>query len=194
MTDLYFSIDIETDGPVPMEHSMLSFGCVALTDSGKELSSFEANLKTLPGAEADEKTMRWWSKQPKAWNACRANQQDPEQAIVDFCKWVHRMSTRFHPRTGKYKPVAVCYPAGYDFTWMCCYMMRFNRESPFGFRCIDMRSYIMAMWNKQYGDTAKRNWPSSWFPYIDHTHIAIDDAREQGLTFINAMKANRSSR
>lgn len=192
-SDLYFSIDIETDGPVPMEHSMLSFGCVALTRSGEELGAFEANLKTLPGAEPDPATMRWWKKQPDAWRICRANQRDPEEAIQSFCNWVSRLSTRHEPRRS-FKPVAVCYPAAYDFSWMYAYMMRYSRASPFGFRCVDIRSYIMAMWNEQYRNTSKRNWPASWFPDIDHTHVAIEDAREQGLTFINAMKANGEAR
>lgn len=192
--DLYFSIDIETDGPVPMEHSMLSFGCVALTRSGEEVESFEANLKTLPGSEPDPATMRWWKKQPDAWRICRANQRDPEEAIVAFCRWVDRVCTRHRGGHQNYKAVAVCYPAAYDFSWLYAYMMRYHRSSPFGFRCIDVRSYIMAMWNKPYCDTAKRNWPADWFPNIDHTHVAIDDAREQGLTFINAMNANEKAR
>ena len=48
MTELYISTDVETDGPIPGPHSMLSIGSAAYTADKKILSTFSANLETLP--------------------------------------------------------------------------------------------------------------------------------------------------
>ena len=59
MSEIYISTDVESDGPIPGPHSMLSFGSAAYTADKQLLSTFSANLHTLPGAEADPKTAAW---------------------------------------------------------------------------------------------------------------------------------------
>ena len=56
MTELYISTDVETDGPIPGPHSMLSIGSAAYTADKKILSTFSANLETLLEACAHPKT------------------------------------------------------------------------------------------------------------------------------------------
>lgn len=185
MKELYFSTDIETDGPIPGPNSMLSFGVAAFTEDGTELDSFEANLELLPGATPDKSTMEWWKTEPEAWAACRRNLQEPLDAMHEFVSWVKRLCGQ------KYIPVMVCYPAGFDFLFMYWYIMNFVGHSPFSHSCVDVRSYIMAMRQTGYKKTGKRYWPKRWFPKnMPHTHVAIDDAREQGLSFINIHKEN----
>ena len=48
--ETYISTDIEADGPIPGEYSMLSFGSVALNKNKQVLGTFEANLELLPNA------------------------------------------------------------------------------------------------------------------------------------------------
>ena len=50
MTEIYVSTDVETDGPIPGPHSMLSLGSAAYTADKTLVSTFSANLETLPGA------------------------------------------------------------------------------------------------------------------------------------------------
>ncbi len=50
MSEIYVSTDVETDGPIPGPHSMLSFGSAAYTADKKLVSTFSANLETLEGA------------------------------------------------------------------------------------------------------------------------------------------------
>ena len=45
MPEIYVSIDIESDGPVPGLNSMLSLGAVAFDPVGKVLSKFQRNMK-----------------------------------------------------------------------------------------------------------------------------------------------------
>jgi len=185
MKELYFSTDIETDGPLPAINSLLSFGVVAFTEDGEELDFFEANLELLPGAQPDASTMEWWKQFPDAWNAHRRNLQKPKDAFKAFDKWVKRLCG------STYKPVMVCMPSGFDFLFMYWYMKHFTGHSLFSHSCVDVRTYVMAMRQTGYKKTSKRFWPKRWFPKnMPHTHVAIDDAREQGLTFINMLKEN----
>jgi len=45
-----------------------------------------------------------------------------------------------------------------------------------------------------YRDSTKRNMPSHWFDKSPHTHVAIDDAIEQGKLFCNMLAENIASR
>ena len=46
--EIYISTDVETDGPIPGPHSMLSFASAAFLADKTLLGTFSANLETLP--------------------------------------------------------------------------------------------------------------------------------------------------
>lgn len=183
--ELYFSLDIETDGPIPAANSMLSFGCVALDTEGNEVSTFEANLELLPDATPNPETMAWWKQFPEAWDYCRSNIENPVAAMSRFVAWVDETCG------DKYRPVAVAMPNTFDYMFMYWYMMMFAGRSPFSFSCVDMKTMAMTMLKKDFRSSGKRSWPKRWFSKFPHTHKAIDDAREQGHTFITMLRENR---
>ena len=185
MQETYVSTDIESDGPIPGPNSMLSFGSVAFDESGKEIGSFTRNLDLLDGATPNPDTMAWWGKpeQQAAWKACRTNPVSPERAMKEYVSWVKSLPG---------KPVFVAYPAGFDFLYVYWYMMRFAGESPFSFSALDIKSFAMAVLRVPYREATKRNMPRSWFPKgVPHNHVALDDAREQGLLFMNILRASK---
>lgn len=179
--ETYISTDIETDGPIPGPHSMLAFASVAFDEHGVELSSFANNLETLPGASGHADTMRWWEGQQEAWNACRQNPVPIARAMTEYVAWVNELPGR---------PVFVAYPAGFDFLFMYWYMIRFTGESPFGFSALDIKTYSMAVLGQRFRDSTKRNMPRRWFSDAPHTHVALDDAREQGRLFVSMLREN----
>lgn len=69
--EIYVSTDVESDGPIPGPHSLLSFGSAAYSADKELLSTFESNLHLLEGAAGHPETMAWWQTQSEAWNACR---------------------------------------------------------------------------------------------------------------------------
>src|SRR3954471_20239806 len=77
LAEIYVSTDVESDGPIPGPHSMLSFASAAYRADKTPVGTFAANLATLPGAAGDPKTMAWWEGEPAAWAACRANPREP---------------------------------------------------------------------------------------------------------------------
>ncbi|NJM40318.1 MAG: hypothetical protein HC853_05915 [Anaerolineae bacterium] len=73
MEEIYISTDVETDGPIPGPHSMLSFGSAAFRADKTLLSTFSAYLETLPGATGHRDTMAWCQTQPDAWESTKPN-------------------------------------------------------------------------------------------------------------------------
>jgi hypothetical protein len=186
MQEIYISVDIEADGPIPGPHSMLSLGAVALLPTGKEVGSFEVNLELLEGATGHPDTMAWWATQGPAWDACRSNLKSPVVGMTAFVDWVGKVSAG-----NSATPVCVAYPAGFDFMFIYWYMIKFAGKSPFSFSCQDVKSYASAVLKLPYRKATKKNMPKAWFKGLPpHTHVAIDDAREQGLLFINMLKSN----
>ena len=174
-SEIYVSVDVETDGPIPGPCSMLSIGAAAYDRTGTLLDTFEANLETLPDATGDEKTLAWWRTQPDAWAACRVNLRDPDEAMHDFARFLGALPGQ---------PVFVAYPAGFDFTFVYWYLVRFTGQSPFSHSALDLKTLAMAAMKRPYREAVKRNMPRRWFsPERRHTHVALDDALEQGELF-----------
>jgi DNA polymerase III alpha subunit (gram-positive type) len=182
MSEIYISTDVETDGPIPGPHSMLSVGAAAYTADKKLVSTFEANLETLPGATSHPKTAAWWATKAEAWAACRKNLEAPAAAMQRYMAWIQTLEGR---------PVFVAYPAGFDFLFIYWYLIRFTGESPFSHSALDMKTFAMALLKTDYRESTKRNMPKQWFDKLPHTHVALDDAIEQGALFCNMLKHNR---
>jgi len=185
MSEIYVSTDVETDGPIPGPHSMLSFASAAYRADKTLVSTFTANLETLPDAEPHPKTMAWWNQHRDAYEATRRKLLDPGEAMRSYLTWVKGLPGR---------PVFVAYPAGFDFLFVYWYLIRFTGESPFSFSALDVKTYAMAVMKCEYRDAVKRNMPAQWFDPLPHTHQALDDALEQGALFCNMLAANLEAR
>jgi DNA polymerase III alpha subunit (gram-positive type) len=185
--EVYVSIDVETDGRIPGPSSMLSLGAVALYPDKTIISTFSVNLETLPGATGDRKTLEWWSKQkPEIWAEHRRNTKAPEVAMKEFNLWLKKL-----PRGWAF----AAYPAGYDFTFVYWYLCRFlPDENSFRFSCVDIKTLAMREMNCAYSQAIKRNMPKRWFDPLPHTHVALDDALEQGMLFCNILNESRRKR
>jgi len=182
MNEIYISTDVETDGPIPGPHSMLSIGAAAYTADKVLVSTFSANLETLPGAQAHPKTAAWWATQPEAWEACRKDLEPAERAMTRYVTWIKSLAG---------KPVFVAYPAGFDFMFVYWYLMKYVGESPFSHSALDMKTFAMAVLKTNYRESTKRNMPKRWFDDLPHTHVALSDAIEQGALFCNMLRESR---
>ena len=112
--------------------------------------------------------------QPEAWAACRENTRPPEEAMKEYVDWLGSLPGR---------PIFVAYPLGYDFLFVYWYVMRFVGRSPFSHSGIDIKTFAMALLGKDYRASTKRAMPRRWFSRRPHTHVALDDAIEQGELF-----------
>ena len=176
--EIYVSTDVEADGPIPGPHSMLSFASAAYTADKRLIATFSANLATLEGSAPHPVQAAWWETQPEAWAACRKDQQDPAAALNAYVEWVEALPG---------KPVFVAMPAGFDFTFMFWYMMRFAGRCPFSWSALDIKTLAFAMTGLPYRKCIKPRFPKHWFDDHPHTHVALDDAIEQGALFCNML-------
>ena len=184
MIEIYVSTDVEADGPIPGPHSMLSLGSAAFESDGTEVATFTANLELLPGACGHPDTMKWWKKKAEAWQSCREHTRPAALVMADYVAWLDGLPGR---------PVLVGYPAAYDFMFVYWYLMRFVGRSPFSFSALDIKTMAMTMLGKNFYESTKNNMPKHWFGTTRHSHVALQDAIEQGVLFCNMLTLCRDA-
>jgi hypothetical protein len=182
-TEIYVSTDIEADGPIPGPHSMLSIGSAAFLPDKTIVSQFSANLETLPGATQDARTMNWWKGFPQAWEESRRDPRPPADVMADYLKWLQALPGR---------PIFLGWPASWDFMWVYWYLVRFTGERPFRENALDIRSYAMGMRKSNFHATSRSYLPKRWFDERPHSHVALEDALEQGALFCNMYAENHA--
>jgi len=184
--EIYVVTDIEADGPCPGINSMLSLASVAIDEVGNELEYFSINLLPMEGGVQDPDTMEFWKKNPKAWEATQKDQCDPARAMQSYGSWARELFSKYG------KPVFVGEPVCFDFSFVYYYLLRYGQGKPFSHSGLDVKTLAMAALKCNYSEAVKRNFPKRWFnPKSPHTHLAIDDAREQAYIFIQILKELR---
>jgi hypothetical protein len=179
--DVYFSVDIESDGPIPGAFSMLSLAFVAV-------ATFDGDnfVRLDPQTEP-----RYWELQPISERfdpeALSINGLDrqrlqregrpPAEVMQEADRWVRRIADRS-------RAVLVAYPAVFDWSFVHWYFTSFVGASPFGHgSCIDIRSLYIGATGSTYAESSKSRLPLELLPHAAHTHNALDDAIEQGELF-----------
>jgi hypothetical protein len=184
MTDIYFSADVETDGPIPGPFSILSFALVyAGAFDGQHFlrpqtyaQTFYAELKPISGNyELAALRVNGLDRE----RLCREG-KEPESIMTEACKWVNKIA-------GSNKPVLVAYPLSFDWSWLYWYFIRFSAEgSPFGHsRCFDIKTAFAVKGSIPIANAGRSNLLHSLQPDRTHSHHALDDAIEQAEIFAN---------
>ncbi|MDJ0944240.1 MAG: hypothetical protein QNJ30_12280 [Kiloniellales bacterium] len=183
--ELFISVDIEADGRIPGRNSMLSFGSAAFTLEKELVARFAVNLETLPGAEGDPETLAWWQKFPEAWAAARKDPEDPATALPRYAAHLEALG-RAHGRA-----TFIGFPAAYDFAWINWYLHRFAGRNPLGISGLCLKTLGAALLKLPFRQATKRRFPRRWFDDLRHSHVALDDAVEQGAMGINMLRELR---
>jgi 3'-5' exoribonuclease-like protein len=178
--DVYFSLDVEADGPIPGPYSMVSLG---LAVAGRSDGVFTA---ADPTAETFYRELRPISDDfvPEALAvsgldraALLRDGADPAAAMGELSDWVTRTA-------GDGRPVIVAYPAVFDWMFLHWYFVRFAGRSPFGFSgALDMKTMYQQKAGVVLDRAGRRDLPAALVPDAPHTHNALDDAVEQGEIF-----------
>lgn len=195
MTEIYFSVDIETDGDCPGLSSMLSLGAVVISPNPEGHAArysagdtFYKTFKRLPEARPLNSTMEWWDQFPKQWEETRRDPVDPAKGVKDFEDWVNAaIRDAAYRGISEPKPIFLGGPIGFDFTFVYYYMHRFLGKCVFGHNGADMRSIVMGILDQPYL-TKKERYPGAWSTKLPHTHNALEDAMEQADRFIKMME------
>jgi hypothetical protein len=196
MIELYFSLDVETDGPIAPLHSLRQLGMTAFTLDRCPIAQFSANLLPLPEATEDPETMAWWmgtAERRHTWEVMQINAQAPARVIANLVPWIAELTLQEDAR-----PICCASPAGYDWCFLRYYLLRFyptGTETIFKHRCFDARSHAMGILGKPYLESGKDGIPQEWLPAdIPHNHDAAQDSLEQAFLIQNQMKASIAQR
>jgi hypothetical protein len=182
--ELYVSIDVEADGPIPGEYSMLSLGSAIFEPAGQILDKFEVNIRELPTAKRDAETMEWWATEPTAWEYCRRNPVEADNAMHSYLDHLLNVEKKY-----RRKLVCIGYPVTYDFMFVYWYLIKFTGKSPFSFSGIDIKTMAMTIMKSSYKKAGKKYMPRQWFSIDNkHNHTPLEDAIEQGNLFCNMLK------
>jgi hypothetical protein len=183
--DMYFSVDVEADGPIPGPYSMSSFGvAVAGTFDGEfratdpEAATFYRELAPIsetfdPQAMAVSGLDR---------DRLVTDGADPAAATAELSTWVTETANGA-------RPVVVAYPACYDWMFLYWYLIRFTGASVFGHSsCLDMKTLYAVKARVGIGAAVKGRMPKHLLSKRVHTHHALADALEQADLFANLMR------
>lgn len=178
--DVYFSADIETDGPIPGPYSMLAFGIVvAGTFDGKtfrrpvERQTFYRELRPISEQFQAEALRINGLDRSRLMHAGA----DPALAMQEAAEWIANVA-------GGGEPVLVAYPLSFDWTWLYWYFMNFLEVSPFNHsRCFDIKTAYAVKAHVPIAGAGRAKLPKNLLPAAPHTHNALDDALEQAEIF-----------
>jgi ribonuclease T len=169
--EVYISVDVETDGPIPGDYSMLSLGACVV---GQPDQDFYVEFKPISDRFV-----------PQALEISGLNRDhlitdgvDPERAMQDFLRWVETICG-----VNK-RPVFVAFNATFDWMFVHWYFEHFVGKNPFGISGWDIKAYYAGITGKKrWSDTSKRMIEADYLSSRPHTHNALDDAKEQAEIF-----------
>jgi DNA polymerase III alpha subunit (gram-positive type) len=178
----FLSFDIETDGPSPILNSMLSLGIALITNDGNVIDTLSVNIKKRDESKEDENTMKWWKTQPIAWEKCHQNMVSPQEAMTKVAEFYRKWISN-------YKLIWIAAPVCFDWMFLKSYYMTFAPADSIdiGFKATDistLRDYSIKckiITDKEYQIM------TSTIPKGEE-HVAIEDAINQGLIFVNLTK------
>lgn len=182
--DVYFSADVETDGPIPGPFSMLSFGLVLA-------GSFDGQTFCRPQdySQSFYRELRPISAEFQS-EALRVNGLDrdrllregtsPRTAMTEAAKWARSVA-------GHGRPILVAYPLSFDWSFLYWYFVRFSEDgSPFNHsQCFDIKTAFAVKAHIPIASAGRRRLMPSLRSNDVHTHNALDDAIEQAQVFAN---------
>lgn len=182
--DVYFSADVETDGPIPGPFSMLSFAIVyAGTYDGRLFKRAETHqdlvyheLKPISDTfEQEALDVNGLDRQ-----RLMIEGKDPRDALTQAAKWIREIA-------GDGSPVLVAYPLSFDWTWLYWYFVRFcDTGSPFDYsKCFDIKTALSVKSGMTIAKSGRSSVPGHLRSHRLHTHHAVDDAIEQAEIFAN---------
>ena len=90
--EAYIHFDVETYGPVPGLHSMISLGAVAIgwdtnAAAWDVTGMFEVNILPVDGTVQDPETMAFWYRNAAAWDIATTDPFHASNAMQKFQEW-----------------------------------------------------------------------------------------------------------
>ena len=162
----YIMVDVESDGPIPGDYSMICFGAVIVESRFDQ--TFYGQLKPI-----SEKYI------PEALSVSGFTREettcfdDPAKVMNDFALWIKQKS--------KESPKFISDNNGYDWMFICWYFHHFTGSNPFGYSSQNLGSLYKGV----IKDTTRN------FKHLRrtaHTHHPVDDAIGNAEAFLRIIE------
>ena len=170
VSESYISIDIETSGPVPRTHSLLSLGACLVEDPRL---TFYAELQPTT-LEADPVAL---AVSGLSLEALAERGLPPEEAVRSFAAWVGEVV----PESGR--PVLVAFNAPFDWMFVADYFRRCGVPNPFGHTALDVKALYMGVTGEPWGRTSLADVAARYGLNGNLPHSALEDALIQAELF-----------
>ena len=151
----FIMVDVESDGPIPGDYSMVSFGAVLIDEQLDK--TFYGRLKPI-----SEKFIPEALAVSGHTRAEVLTFDDPEIVMTDFEKWIAMNS--------KDRPIFISDNNGFDWMFICWYFHHFIGRNPFGFSSQNLGSLYKGIQKDLFKN----------FKHLrktKHSHHPIDDAK-----------------
>jgi hypothetical protein len=151
----YIMVDIESDGPIPGDYSMISFGAVLVDE--QLVKTFYGQLKPVSDRYIPEALAVSGHSREETLTF-----EEPQKVMLDFSEWIKA--------TCKDSPIFISDNNGFDWMFICWYFHHFIGKNPFGFSSQNLGSFYKGI----VKDTSKN------FKHLrktKHTHHPVDDAK-----------------
>lgn len=179
-SECFVSVDVETAGPIPGYHSLLSLGACVVGEPEKHFySEFKPQTPHfIP--EAVAVTGLDLAK-------LEATGEEPAVALRRFRDWAQALADN--------SPlVFVGFNAAFDWSFVNYHFHTHLGVNPFGFAPLDIKSYYMGQAGCSWGETKSSKLPTEFHVEPSAKHNALSDAVAQAETFARMMRANRRHR
>jgi len=172
-----FVVDVESDGPVPPQYSMICFGAVMIDQAGKL-------DKTFYSERMEHISVLWDPEALAISNISREEQLGftviPQTVMTEFAKWIEDVN-----ESGK--PTFISDNLAYDWQWINYYFHTYCKSNIFGYsgrRIGDLYCGLTGDMHSQWKHLRQTK----------HTHNPVDDAKgnaEVILHMFNNMNLRR---
>lgn len=162
----YIMVDVESDGPIPSEYSMICFGAILVDEQLDK--TFYGRLKPISD--------QWIPEALKVSGFSREETlqfDDPQLVMENFSKWVAACC--------KNQPIFISDNNGFDWQFINYYFHRFLKRNPFGHSSTNLGSLYKGL----VKDTSKN------FKHLRktrHTHNPVDDAFGNAQALLHMQK------
>ena len=164
----YIMVDIESDGPIPGDYSMVCFGAVVVRPGFKD--TFYGRCKPI----SDK-----WVPEALAVSGFSREEtlefEDPKQTMARFAGWIKQVNKGKRPRF-------IADNNGFDWMFICWYFHHFLGECPLGFSSTNLGSLYKGLVKDDFKN----------FKHLrktKHTHDPVDDAMGNAEALLH-MKEN----
>jgi ribonuclease T len=162
-------VDIEIDGPIPGQFSILSIGAVDADNRDRQFyieiqpvtDNYDEDTLAISGLDREK---------------LKLSGVKPKRAMREFETWLTSVC-------GERQPIFVSDNVAFDWMFVCYYFWRYRSHNPLGHSALDIRSYSMGAFDTSWPEASLKKLPLYIRGVYSLSHNALEDAVAQAELF-----------